>query len=443
VSFRRRLVLSCGAAVALVVVLGSALAYWVVRDTLRGEIDNALRRSVEMAPAGPPRATTREEPSRDQLMLLTGEQPTFVQAFRGTSEAGVPPPLASDEELRAVAEGRRDPFFADRTIEGSHVRVFVAHVPSENLTIFAARSLTEVDNALATLKWALGALALAGIAIAVLLSRLAMKTAVRPVTELTTTAEHVASTRDLTRRISAHGDDELSRLASAFNTMLEALEHSQKAQRQLVADASHELRTPLTSLRTNLEVLARGEPLDPVDREALRADLVTQLEELTALVGDLVELARDQEPGAPCVEDVRLDRLVAHALERARRHSPGVRFDASLEPAVVVGMPSRLDRAVANLLDNAAKWSSHVEVRIRGGELTVRDHGPGIPAADRPHVFDRFYRADSARGRPGSGLGLAIVRQVAESHGGTVAAEAAEGGGALLRLRLPAFSANP
>jgi two-component system sensor histidine kinase MprB len=316
-------------------------------------------------------------------------------------------------------------------------------MPQNNLTIFAARSLTEVDNALGTLRWALGALALAGIAIAVLLSRLAMKTAVRPVTELTTTAEHVASTRDLTRRISAHGDDELSRLATAFNTMLEALEHSQRAQRQLVADASHELRTPLTSLRTNLEVLARGDPLDPVDREALRSDLLTQLEELTALVGDLVELARDQEPGVPCVEDVRLDRLVAGALERARRHSPGVRFDAELEPALIIGVPSRLDRAVANLLDNAAKWSAHVEVRVRSGELTVRDHGPGIPAADRPHVFDRFYRADSARGRPGSGLGLAIVRQVAESHGGTVAAEAADGGGALLRLRLPAFSANP
>jgi two-component system sensor histidine kinase MprB len=440
VSFRRRLALSCGAAVAIVVVLGSALTYWVVRDTLRGEIDSALKRSVAMAPGGPPGS---DGVRRDQLMLLTGDQPSFVQAFRGTSEAGVPPPLASDEELRAVAEGRRDPFFADRTIEGNHVRVFVVHMPENNLTIFAARSLTEVDNALGTLRWALGALALAGIALALLLSRLAMRTAVRPVTELTTTAEHVASTRDLTRRISAHGDDELSRLATAFNTMLEALEHSQRAQRQRVADASHELRTPLTSLRTNLEVLARGDPLDPVDRAALRSDLLTQLEELTALVGDLVELARDQEPGAPCVEDVRLDRLVAGALERARRHSPGVRFDAELEPALIIGVPSRLDRAVANLLDNAAKWSAHVEVRVRSGELTVRDHGPGIPAADRPHVFDRFYRADSARGRPGSGLGLAIVRQVAESHGGTVAAEAADGGGALLRLRLPAFSANP
>jgi two-component system sensor histidine kinase MprB len=440
VSFRRRLALSCGAAVAIVVVLGSALAYWVVRDTLRSEIDDALRRQVEMAPApAPPGRTGVDEHPRDRLMILTGEVPAFVQAFRGTNEVGVPPPLADDAELRAVAEGRKGPYFADRDLQGTHVRVFVART-ADGLTVTAARSLTEIDNTLGRLRWALGALALAGIALAVLLSRLAMKTAVRPVTELTTTAEHVASTRDLSRRIDAHGDDELARLASAFNTMLEALDQSQTAQKQLVADASHELRTPLTSLRTNLEVLARGGPPDPEDREALRSDLVTQLEELTALVGDLVELARDQEPGAPCQEDVRLDRLVAAAVERARRHSPGVRFETALEPALVRGVPARLDRAVANLLDNAAKWSFRVEVAIRDGELTVRDHGPGIPEADRVHVFDRFYRADSARGRPGSGLGLAIVRQVAESHGGTVVAEAADGGGALLRLRLSANS---
>ena len=228
--------------------------------------------------------------------------------------------------------------------------------------------------------------------------------------------------------------------------MLEALERSQRAQRQLVADASHELRTPLTSLRTNLEVLARGGPPDPGDRTRLRADLVAQLEELTALVGDLVELARDDAPDAPAVEDVRLDRLVASAVERARRHAPGVTFTTELEPALVEGVPARLDRAVANLLDNAAKWNppgALVDVRLHDGELTVRDRGPGITAADRGLVFDRFYRADAARGRPGSGLGLAIVRQTVELHGGTVAAEAADGGGALLRLRLPVLSANP
>ncbi|HWK25880.1 MAG TPA: HAMP domain-containing sensor histidine kinase [Solirubrobacter sp.] len=424
-SFRRRLALSCGAAVAVAVVLGSALAYWIVRDTLRDQIDHSLREQP-LSVSG----------ISEERKVLTG---TAGLVTTSIGEPGDPPPLADTVDLREVADGRREPFFADRTIDGTHLRIYVTN-GGEGLTIFRARSLTEVDRALATLRWALGLLALGGIALAVVLSRLATRTAIRPVAQLTATAEHVASTRDLSRRIAAQGEDEVSRLATSFNTMLEALERSQRAQRALVADASHELRTPLTSLRTNFEVLARGGPPDPDDRDRLRADLVAQLEELTTLVGDLVELARDDEPDAPAFEDVRLDAVIAAALERARRHAPDVAFSAELEPTLVRGVPARLDRAVANLLDNAAKWSPAVEVRLRAGELTVRDHGPGIPEADRARVFDRFYRSDAARGRPGSGLGLAIVRQVAESHGGSVVAEAADGGGALLRLRL---SANP
>jgi two-component system sensor histidine kinase MprB len=439
VSFRRRLVLSCGAAVALVVVLGCGLAYWVVRDTLRAEIDNALRNEVAQRGAPGERGSSVSIRRGD---LLTDAPAAFVTEIRRT-EGVIGPliePLDDDEDLRAVAEGRKEPFFADRQLDGVHVRVHVARLG--NLTLFVARPLTEVDSALNTLRNALLLLALGGIGLAVILSRLAMRAAVRPVAELTDTAEHVASTRDLTRRIDAHGDDEVARLATAFNTMLEALERSQRAQKQLVADASHELRTPLTSLRTNLEVLARGGPLDAGDRERLREDLVLQLEELTGLVGDLTELARDEEPE---IEDVRLDALVEGAVERARRHAPHITYAAELEPTLVSGVPGRLDRAVGNLLENAAKYSpagSVVDVRLRDGELTVRDHGPGIPEADRAYVFDRFYRADTARGRPGSGLGLAIVRQVAETHGGTVAADAADGGGALMRLRLPVFSAT-
>jgi two-component system sensor histidine kinase MprB len=266
-----------------------------------------------------------------------------------------------------------------------------------------------------------------------------MRTAAKPVAQLTATAEHVASTRDLSQRIDAQGEDEVSRLARAFNTMLEALQRSQLAQRQLVADASHELRTPLTSLRTNMQVMARGGPPDEADRTRLRNDLVGQLEELTELVGDLVELAREEEPQPAHAEVVNFGELVEEAVERAQRHAPGIRFEPELEPSLVYGVAARLDRAVANLLDNAAKWSppgAPVEVRLRGGELTVRDHGPGIAPGDRALVFERFYRAPEARSCPGSGLGLAIVRQVAESHGGTVTAEAADGGGALLRLHL-------
>ncbi|HEY6891166.1 MAG TPA: HAMP domain-containing sensor histidine kinase [Solirubrobacter sp.] len=443
-SFRRRLALSCAAAVAVVVVFGSGLAYWIVSNTLHDQIDSSLRDQatiggVSMTSPGP------GAEAGDQL-LTTAAAPVYKQVVRISRRETLPPALSPDDpDLKAVAEGAKPPFFADRDIRGEPWRVYITR-GGDGLAIFLARPLEETYHALATLRWALGLLALAGIVLAVVLSRLATRTAIRPVTTLTEAAEHVASTRDLSRRIETQGEDEVSRLATSFNTMLEALERSQRAQRQLVADASHELRTPLTSLRTNLEVLAKGGPPDAGDRDRLRADLVAQLEELSALVGDLVELARDDEPEAPSVEDVRLDRLVAAAVERARRHAHAVTFATALEPALVLGVPGRLDRAVANLLDNAAKWSpagSVIDVRLRDGELTVRDRGPGIGAADRDHVFDRFFRSDSARGRPGSGLGLAIVRQVAEGHGGTVAAEAAEGGGALLRLRLPVLSANP
>jgi two-component system sensor histidine kinase MprB len=445
VSFRRRLALSCAAAVAVAVVLGSVLAYLIVRGTLRSQIDATLRKQVTNVAEMPGPGSSRTAPGpvpENATQLLSAEPQVFTQYVpRGGGEAGDVAALSNASDAREVALGTRAPFFADRQLNGVHVRVYTASVGPGNV-VQTARPLTEVDDALSKLRWALALLTFGGIGLAVLLSRLATRTAVRPVAQLTATAEHVASTRDLSQRIAAQGDDEVSRLARAFNTMLAALEHSQTAQRRLVADASHELRTPLTSLRTNLEVLARGGPPEAGDRERLRRDLIGELESLTELVADLVELARDEEPEAPSAEDVSLDQLVAGAVERARRRCPGVSFEAELEPALVHGVPARLDRAVANLLDNAAKWSppgGTVEVRLRDGELTVRDHGPGIAEADRPRVFDRFYRADEARGRPGSGLGLAIVRQVAEGHGGSVSAEAAHGGGALVRLRLSAI----
>jgi two-component system sensor histidine kinase MprB len=248
----------------------------------------------------------------------------------------------------------------------------------------------------------------------------------------------VTATGDLSERIDTHGDDELSRLATSFNTMLGALEESTRAQRQLVADASHELRTPLTSLRTNIEVLAGKGELPDDERERLLHDVVEQLGEMTSLITELIELARLGRPPAE-PEDLRLDLLAAEAVERASRDRPGVVFTPDLHESVVQGEAAAIDRAVANLLDNAAKWSppgAEIEVRVQDGELTVRDHGPGIDEEDLPFVFDRFYRATSARGMPGSGLGLAIVRQVAEAHGGTVTAERAEGGGTRISLRL-------
>jgi two-component system sensor histidine kinase MprB len=241
-------------------------------------------------------------------------------------------------------------------------------------------------------------------------------------------------------RLEVGGDDELGRLAGSFNTTLDALERSVEAQRQLVADASHELRTPVASLRTNIEVLQRGADLAPEDREELLEDMVTQADELTNLVGDVVDVARRGESDAD-FQEVSLHEIVAGVIARARRLAPQSEIVDELSPWVVTGAPERLTRLVANLVDNAVKWSppgKRVEVRLTDGELTVRDHGPGIDPEDLPHVFDRFYRATSARGLPGSGLGLAIVRQVAEAHGATAVAENAEGGGARFRIRFPA-----
>ncbi|MBV8480343.1 MAG: HAMP domain-containing histidine kinase, partial [Actinobacteria bacterium] len=234
------------------------------------------------------------------------------------------------------------------------------------------------------------------------------------------------------------GRGELPRLATAFNTMLGALEDAIETQRRFVADASHELRTPLTSMQTNIEVMKQQERLDPVSRQRLFDDLQREAHEMRDLIGGLLELARGDDPRL-AKTTFRFDELVDRVVERARTRFPGLTFDVTLEPTTLTGTSDRLERAVWNLLENAGKWSapgSSVEVTLSDGELRVRDHGPGIAAEDREHVFDRFYRSTAARSLPGSGLGLAIVREVAEAHGGTVVAEEAPGGGALLRLRL-------
>jgi two-component system sensor histidine kinase MprB len=233
-------------------------------------------------------------------------------------------------------------------------------------------------------------------------------------------------------------------MLDALERSVGALDASVHAQRQLVADASHELRTPVTSLRTNIEILQQqGQEMDPEESGRLLADVVEQIEELTLLVNDLIELARGEEPRTD-VEELRLDLLVEEVAERAGRHAPATPLTVALEPTLITGVPSRLERAVGNLIDNAVKYSppgEPVEVTLAAGELTVRDHGHGISAEDLPHVFDRFYRGAEARGRPGSGLGLAIVRQVALQQGGSIAAEPAPGGGTLMRLALPGTEA--
>jgi two-component system sensor histidine kinase MprB len=262
---------------------------------------------------------------------------------------------------------------------------------------------------------------------------------------LTRGAEDIARTGDLEYRIEARGRDELASLAASFNAMLDRLgglvqtvERARRAQRQLVADASHELRTPLASLRANVELLALGSG-NAAERDELVSDVLQQLDGLTMLVSQLIELARE-ELIEPERTPLALDEVVDETIRRMRQHYPELEFATDLEPTTVLGARDSISRAVSNLVDNAAKWSpkgGRVDVRLRESTLHVRDHGPGIADADLPHVFERFYRGVGARTRPGSGLGLAIVAQVVSAHGGAVRAERAPGGGALLTAHLP------
>jgi two-component system sensor histidine kinase MprB len=445
VSFRARLTLVAAVAVAVSIVLASAFVYLAVRRELRSRVDEGLEARAALISRIPVRVI-ESRPGRFFLAIpppTLGEAGGYVQVATAEGATLRPPQeevsLPVDGRVRAVAAGAEESFFRDAEVAGTHVRVFTAPL-ADGYALQVSRPLTEVDDALARIRTLLVLVALAGVGLAAALGLVVARTALAPVRRLTDAAEHVTETKDLSRRIEGGGGgrDELSRLAATFNAMLAALEEASRAQRQLVADASHELRTPLTSMRTNIEVLARDQSMSAEARERLLGDVVDQLTEMTALVAELVELARgDRQVGAP--EDIRLDLLVAEAVERARRNASHVEFSVAAEESTVHGVRASLERAVANLLDNAAKWSPKsglVEVRVADGEVSVRDHGPGIDEDDLPYVFDRFYRAPTARGLPGSGLGLAIVRQVAEAHGGEVTAERANGGGTRVRLLL-------
>jgi two-component system sensor histidine kinase MprB len=440
-SFRGRLTLVAAVAVALAIVIASVVVYVVVRGELRGEVDKTLRSRAEAIEHGrfPPHPVPG--PNGATYLDLGPDVPndTWGQAVSATGRrlrTFGSPSLPVDRRVQEAARGEGAEHFSDETVGGRDLRVLT--IPGRGVALQLSRDLTEVNRTLHRVGILLILIALGGVAVAAGLGFLVAQAALAPVRRLTATTERVTETGDLSERIRLTGHDELSRLAGSFNTMFAALEESSRAQRQLVADASHELRTPLTSLRTNIEVLARANTLPAGERERLLDDVVDQTGEMTALIAELIELARGQRQQEQA-EEVRLDLLAADAVERARRNQPNVEFTTDFEESVIHGAPSTIERAVSNLLDNAAKWSpprGEVEVAVRDGEITVRDHGPGIAEEDLPYVFDRFYRASSARGLAGSGLGLAIVRQVAEAHGGTVTAERLEDGGTLMRLRL-------
>jgi two-component system sensor histidine kinase MprB len=453
VSLRTRLTLVVAAAVAAAVVIASAVVYFIVRNELYGQVNRSLRAQADQI-SGSPALGLQTQIAPKQYILHFRELP-FSNPFQIVDDKGatyrpergfgeVAPLLPGVAQAMLVATGKRGEFFFDSHYQGEHVRLLIAQLSPNGTAIEVVASLHDVDHELSTIKLWLIIVALTGIGIASVAGFLVARAALAPVRDLSETAERVRSTRDLSQRIRVEGNDELSRLAATFNGMLESLDEAARQQRRLVQDASHELRTPLTSLRTNIELLAtRDKDLPPDERKHLLRDVIEQVGEMTVLIGELTELARGEEHKA-APEEVRLDLVAEDAIRRATRNHPDVPIVAKLAPTTVVGVRASLERAIGNLLENAAKWSpagAEIDVSLSDGELTVRDHGPGIADADLPHVFERFYRATSARGMPGSGLGLAIVRQVAEAHGGTVTAESAPGGGTLMRLRV-AQSAN-
>jgi two-component system, OmpR family, sensor histidine kinase MprB len=493
VSFRRRIALAAAAAVTIAVVLASLLTYLLTSNQLHSQVDGQLRNRARTAgrlerflvpgrkaPAAAKRDSERlgldlnglDGGSRDPdeaaaqgegstaprygplARNLFGRLPPGPDQVRGyqqvvnsagtivvRSARGISLPV--DSATLALARRGGESFFRDARVNGTHVRL-LAQPFGKGRAIQLAQPLTEVDSLLARLRLILGLLDLAGIALAALLGRLVAGAVVLPLKRLTQATEHVALTQDLSGRISSTGQDEIGRLARSFNAMLDALERSMSAldasvhaQRQLVADASHELRTPVTSLRTNIEILQQqGAGMEREEQRRLLTDVVEQIQELTLVINDLIDLARGEEQREDS-EELRLDTLVEEVVARARRHSPATLLSVELEPTLVTGVPARLERAVGNLVDNALKYSppgEPVEIALQGTQLTVRDHGPGISDEDLPHIFDRFYRGAESRGLPGSGLGLAIVRQAAEAHHGYATASNAPGGGALLRV---------
>jgi two-component system, OmpR family, sensor histidine kinase MprB len=449
VSLRARLTLLAAAAVAIAIAVAAGIAYVTVQNRLFGESDRTLREQA-LRIADTPNFGARTPFGGQVNAGPFSRSDQYVQVIGADGTVSAPTDqtidLPVDRQDRAIAQAGDTAVIRSVSAGGKHLRMIT--VPTSNgAAIQIARPLAEIDNTLASLRITLILVALGGIALAAALGFIVARAVLRPVERLTAAAEHVAETQDLDASIDVHRRDELGRLAASFNTMLGALAASREQQRQLVADASHELRTPLTSVRTNIEVLARQSDMPLDERERLLGDVTTQMEELSVLVGDLIELARDdasaQEEEATTL---RLDELVERAVDRANLHAHGVETRLlAEEPILVHGRRAQIERALANVLDNACKWSptgAVVEVRQLGGSVTVRDHGPGIAAADLPHVFDRFYRAPAARSMPGSGLGLSIVRGVMDEHGGAATATLAAGGGTVVTLELPTTSVD-
>lgn len=440
-SLASRVALLATMAVGLSVALVATAAYFTVRHQLMDTLDQSLK---ERASAAARSSTLRQLTVNDFPSWMVGAADVkvgFITAEGRIETTDQGPTVTLGRPELEVARGERD--YSCRTIGTGGEDYRVAAVPGNEpgTALVLAQSLSNNDYTLEKLGFVLLVFGALGVIAAALAGWAVARNGLRPVRRLTGAAEDIARTEQLDP-IEVEGNDEIARLATAFNAMLAALSASRDRQRRLVADAGHELRTPLTSLRTNLDLLTQADQrggLSSESRTELMADVRFQIEELTTLIGDLTELARD-EPATVTLEEVELSEIVDRAVERVRRRASGLHFDVTSAPWWLTGEPTALERAVTNLLDNAAKWSpplGTVTVRLDQGSLVVEDQGQGITDQDLPHVFDRFYRSPESRTMPGSGLGLSIVRQVVERHGGRIRAGRAESGGAALQITLP------
>ncbi|MGH9133723.1 MAG: ATP-binding protein [Ilumatobacteraceae bacterium] len=432
-TLRARVTLAAGVAVLVTVMAVSTAVFVVVRGNLRDQIDDSLRDHADQQHEVPSaEGDLSHVPLVDDVYIqVVDDDGRIVATFDDR-------PLPVTPAVRAVARGDRPEAWFDADVDGTPVRILVTS-PEPGVVFEVGRSLADVDETLRELLLALVVISIAGVGLAALIGRMVAAYAAAPVHRVASAADAVARTGDLSHHLEVPSGDDLGRLAESFNTMLDALAESLAQQRRLVADASHELRTPLATVRTNVEVLARADELAPAERDELIRDTVTQIGELTRLVEDLVELARGDDEGEPHMP-LDLDGIARRVVEVVERNYPHLTFHLDGTPTTVRAAPTRVARAAANLLDNAAKWSppgATVEVTVSDGTLVVRDHGPGVDRDDLPHIFDRFYRSPAARTLPGSGLGLAIVKQVADSHSGSITVDDAPGGGARFVLRLP------
>jgi two-component system sensor histidine kinase MprB len=442
-SLASRVILMTTMAVCFAVALVSLGAYVTVKMSLESSLDNSLLdRAHQTAASAPLEAVQSQQiPSyaagvADVRLFVLAADGHAITTSKGDDTAV---PLGQPEI--AVANG--DSTKSVRTVaeDGRDYRVVAVPFREQGFAVVLVQNMATQERVLKRLGAVMLLFGLAGVIGAAAAGWAVARNGLRPVRRLTRNVERIARTEDL-QPLPVEGDDEIARLATAFNGMLVALSASRDRQRRLVADAGHELRTPLTSLRTNLDLLLQADSTGGLDAGA-RAELLeavrAQIEEMSTLVGDLVELARD-EPLRTVVEQVDLAEVVDRAVARARRRGTDLTFEVDTEPWWVTGESASLERAVTNLLDNAVKWSpagGTVRIRLNHGTLTVDDQGPGIAPGDRDQVFDRFYRSEESRSMPGSGLGLSIVRQVIERHSGNVRVDENDGGGTRMVLQLP------